>query len=287
MVKVEITEVEVLEKLICRDIPDTRALQQMRMESIGHESRSEQTIEKYYPEKWSVPRVVRMPPEDQKKVYSLLIPLTFGFGEPFQKTDKKPEIYFSRWQSRMCGMGSMHLTTEEALNMILEILVKNNIPIKLEMSYGPIFDVDKQRRLYDPAIAVPFCWHTNDYDPSESLVHHQFAVCKQKVIGTPYYFLEETIVKTEKQERILPDHLGLSLERVHQRDYSCSAVFTSPEHWRDLQPDKLIPSILEERKQGRIDDQNPKYGELESAEIKLLKIGEPVLVYDPAWISEK
>ena len=287
MVKMEVPENEILEKLVCRDIPDTMALQQMRLKLIGGGNESENFIKEHYPEKWKIPRVAVMPLEHQKKVYSLSVPLTFGFGEPSVRDDREIQVYFSRWRSGMCGKGALHLTTEENLNMILEIFVKNSLPIKLENSYGSIFGADKMRGHYTPAIAVPFCWYVDTCDPSESLIHHQFAVCKQKVVGTPFYFLEETVVKEEEHKQILSDHLDLSLKRTHRRNSSCSGVFTSPEHCHDLQPDKLIPEILAEKKQRRAANQNPKHGELESAEIKLLRIGEPVLVYDPAWVSEK
>ena len=295
------TENQILERLVCNDIPETRELQELRFQSVGKSTSYEEHMKKYYAKAWEKSHTLfRIPNQDLMKVYSLAIPLTFPSSDhtPFDKVHSIKTDYF-RWQGRSFGKGAMHLTTEKALNELISIFVKHNIPIKQEPAYGNIFDISRED---EPGIVVPHSWYVDGYDPHQCLFEHQFVVCKQEVFGAPYYYLkEETIRKETEEPGYDKGNLTFSFERKTKREFDCRATFFNPNH--QGQPPFYLPKHLEKLRKNNAErikewfqrEKSNNFGikkrskedsVLEDSSITLLKIGNPIKIFDPKWIEK-
>lgn len=270
----------ILEKLVCKDIPDTRKLQQLRIDSLDTISQYEKIMREHYPDKDETTyRLIKIPQHELEKVYRGAIPLSFPSCDFWGNRDI--ETNFFRWTSWDYQQGAMHLTTEKSLNNLLRIFVNNKIPIQQEVAYGKVFDVEIQGR---PGISV---LHSSSGGYGDSFFRHQFVVCKQNVIGVPYYFTEDIITREGKQEEGY-NHVSfeISKKRTQQKTYFCKAIFSSPDHIGDITPKNYIPKMLEDKRKNKIENwDESRWGKLENVEIDLLRIGDPILIYDPKWVE--
>ena len=274
-------EEDILKCLVCTEIPDTLNLQRLCLASIGQENGCEQFIQNHYKERGDTPRLFRIPSEQLSLVYRLSIPLSLHVN-----ISHSYETKFRRWESSFPN-GTMHLTTREGLNRILEISVKNGISLDLENAYGKIFDVERERR---SGLSAPHSWsETKEYRPpfQKDLLMHQFVVCEEKVIGIPYYTKESEVV-LEKRDICLEDCYDLTEEETRKTEFRLDAMFSSPNHRGDIVAEKYLPEMLKEREKNKIEnwDEEREGKKLISYQIELLRIRGPVLIYDPTWVSK-
>ena len=283
--KLKLNDKEALKNLVCEDIPDVRKMQRMRLDSIGYLSSGEQYMEKYYrQDKFEkTPRLIRIPSEELREVYSLALPLTFPMLDQIKGGGFGPS--YSRWQHNGGGGGAMHLTTKRGLSRLLGIFAKNNLPVKEESAFGPVFDFLKDNRKWS---IVPHSWYVDTYDPYENLFTHQFVACEQKVIGIPYYYVEKITRREESRNKFLTQaDSSFTDETTKDVNYHAEAVFVNSEQAFVKQYKERILGMLRSWNQRKTKEFNKisKTHHTEYSSIRLLNIGEPVLIYDPEWIK--
>lgn len=179
---------ELISRLQWRDIPDTRRIQQERIQSIGEESQHERQMRLYEEQsstgrdrRYSTAKRLVLLPEDQlREVYSLAIPLAV----PLCDFSVSPDHFHNRWVNAIFQKGAMHLTTQAGLERLLEIFNRYRIPIKDEPEYGPKCECEKES---SRGKVVPHSWFVDIYDPDERLFEHQFVVYEQRVFLLPPY----------------------------------------------------------------------------------------------------
>jgi hypothetical protein len=278
---------EILEKMVCSAIPNTRELQRIRIKHLGFNYSGEEHMRKYYSEKYASPkRIVQLPADDLKMIYELVIPLSFSNGDFFR--DEGVELHFPRWNKGWSndwgGYGAMHLTTKKNFNVLLAIFNNHTLPMKFEKACEKITDEEKQNR---EAVSVPHHWYVNNYDPHEEVVYHQFVVCNEKILGVPYYSVDE--IKT-KEEECDDRRWGFtySREEMLKKEFDCRAFFTSS----DLSDYSVVKQYISKKLKERADDIKKGFSskgearQLISSSVRLLKIGEPVMIYDPEWVRK-
>ena len=286
----EINEQEILEALVCNEIPDTRAMQACRLKAAGALSFTEKYMQKNHPAAWEKANIIaKIPKRHQRQVFKLSIPLAYPSGDypkrGFDPDEKTPKTDYYRWKSHCMGDGAMHVTTENNLNRILGIFVRNKLPVKLETAYGMLLDNQRER---DAAITVPFSWKVDTYDPCELLLYHQYVAFNKKIVGIPYWWKSEWTVKEEKKgDSYNSSRAHFSSTTTTRVNYNCNAAFFSPDHYGySANPKKLLQDSLDrtdrDKKEGWDEE---RQGELISSKSKLLKVGEPVLIYDPEWVE--
>jgi hypothetical protein len=279
-----------IKRLKCLDIPDTRKLQEIRLNSIGKTSTSEEFMKKHYPDKYNIPRILTMPEEELKQVYSLAIPLTFPMLDPIGYGNGC-ETHFFRWAGRFNGEGALHLTTEKNLNKLIKLFSKNNINIKLEESFGRILDAG---RADPPGIVVPHSWKVEHYDPYQGFFNHQFIAFEERINACPYYTLEKETSHTSKEEHGY-ENSSISLHNKIKKEtkISCCTAFYTPKYFN---PEEFLPKLLKKYEtnlnlnhSNYIESRSDKSKEKEishSLELKLLSVGQPVEIYNPNWIDK-
>jgi len=278
---------DILERLVCCDIPNTKEMQRIRVKYLGSSYDGEEHMKKYYPKKWASPRrIVQLPADDLKKIYESVIPLSFSQGDFYR--DEGIELFFSRWNRGSSddfgSYGAMHLTTKKNLDVLIEIFNKHDLTVKFERPCGKVLDGEKQER---KAVSVPHHWYVDNWDPFECIVYHQFVVCEEEVLAVPYYFVEEMKLKEEEYK----DHKSwiiFSQKDTLNKEFQCRAFFTSRGASGDLMPEKYINKKLKEK----ADDIKESFSspnqnqQLLLSSVRLLKIGEPVVIYNPEWIRK-
>ena len=287
--RIEIRDNEILEGLVCGSIPDTRKLQELRLELVGQESPDEKYMRERHHGKWAnTPRLVRIPDEELREVYRAAIPLTFPGPDAYN--DDPLKTHFARWTSGDSSNGAMHLTTPKGLNNLLRVFTKNEIEIGLELAYGKIVEGWGG----ESGICVPYRWKIgNCFDYYEELLRHQFVVCEWEVIGHPYYTKKTKVSNKSKEDKI--GGRSFTNEETEETTFRVDAMFS----WAKLShvntPEKYLLKYLAERdKRTRKewDDREQRRkregfegeGELTDLHTELLKIGDPVLIYDPEWV---
>jgi hypothetical protein len=277
----------IIKKLKCEDIPDTKRLQQIRLNSFGKVSGDEEFIKEHYPEKYKLPRIVSMPEEEIKQVYSLAIPLTFPLGDPISYGNGCYTFYF-RWTSGDCQKGAMHLTTGKNMNKLINLFSRNNINIKAENSFGKLLDMDILKDWTSAGISVPHSWHVDNYDPHQELFEHQFVVFENKIHACPYFYSEKKISHTQEEDNrnssiIITDNIEKSIELC------CRGTFYIPEYQN---PEEYLPELLKKYEENlkeshsnwRVSQSKDK--EISnSLELRLLNIGNPIEIYNPGWLN--
>lgn len=272
---------QALEKLVCFEIPDTRKLQQIRLNSIGDDGSIEKEMKKHHFEEWeNISRLVRLSERDLGKVYGSSIPLTFSIreisGRGITKTD------FLRWQGHCSNRGDTNLTTETNLNILLKIFFENGLKIKLERGNGPLYDIRMEEDFYaDPAISVP-----HSFIEVQGLSRIQYLVCDQRVSAAPYYWKEEIAIRTGSDfNGSNVDASSYGMEELRETKYFCKAMYFSPDHCKDFLPESWLPKMLEKKNDRKISEwDKSRKGKLLNSKMKLLRIGEPIMIYDPTWI---
>jgi hypothetical protein len=280
-------EKEALERLVCCDIPNTKEMQRIQVKYLGGRYEGEEQMKKYYHKKWASPRrIVQLPKDDLKTIYELVIPLSFSQGD-FNRCEGI-ELSFPRWKKGSSddfgSYGAMHLTTQKNFDMLIEIFNKHHLPVKFEHPCEKVLDGEKQKR---KAVSVPHHWYVDNWDPFEDVVYHQFVVCEEEVLAIPYYFVREEKLKEEECENH-KSWIVFSQKDTLRKEFQCEAFFTSPAASGDLVPEKYITKRLKEIDNGIKDSfSSPnKNLQLVSSSVRLLKIGAPVVIYDPEWIRK-
>lgn len=277
-------------------IPDVRKLQEIRLNSIGKTSGDEVLIKTHYPKEYNIPRIITMPEEELRQVYSLALPLTFPLCDPFGygcysdgcKTD------FFRWQG---NNGALHLTTQKNLNKLIKLFSKNNVDIQVEECFGHLLDVGRRD---PPGIVVPHSWYKEGYDAGKSLLEHQFVVFEDIIHACSYYTLKKEDSRTNKEEYGY-ENLSISLEGKleKKREISCHIAYYTPRYFK---PETFLPELIKNYEDNlRINHENdknppkipwkpekpPKEKEtFYSLEYSLLGIGKSVELYNPSWIDK-
>lgn len=278
---------EILEKMVCSAIPNTRKLQRIRIKHLGCNYFGEEHMKKYDVKNYASPkRIVQLPADDLKRIYELSVPLSLSFGDFFR--DEGIELFFHRWRKGCSddfgGYGAMHLTTYKNFNVLLEIFNDHALPAKFEKACAKITDEEKQSR---KAVSVPHHWYVDNYDPHEEVVYHQFVVCDEKVLGIPYYYVEEIKTKEEECED-RRSWFTYSQEEKLLKEFDCRAFFTSS----DLSDYSAVEQYINKKLKERADDIKKGFSskgearQLISSSVRLLKIGEPVMIYDPEWVRK-
>jgi len=288
------SEEKIIEKLASNPydrIPDTRKLQQLRIDSIGQENGYEEHIRKRMNDKMrKFPRIILLSEKEQQTIYSLAIPLAFPPHDLASQKDIKSKYY--RFQGDSIAMGAMHVTTERNLEQLMKLFFTHNISMRLEEAYGEIFNGDRVNR---PAITVPHSWYIDTYDPDERPLQHQFVTCEQDIIAIPYVFLEElsfsnSTEKTEDNSKGNYLHETLQFASTGNatiRRFESEAVFSSTPHKMNVE-EYLSKSLGEKAKQkiGKSENHNRLDWIIKSATAKPVFIGNPIQVYDPNWIEK-
>jgi len=284
---------ETIEKLAQKTheyIPDTRKLQEVRLENIN-EVREERIHKNESEEIRKAPRIILLSKEEQKQIYTLSIPLSFP-SRDFTKSKKNSGVktdYF-RFQGDSNQRGAMHLTTSINLYELIKIFARHEIPVKLETAYGNVFDLDRERR---PAITVPHSWYEETYSPC--FFRHQFVVCEQEVVGVHFVALEELVLTDTREQtednterRFSPEEIRFtSTGNATIRRFYCGATFTSPIHV--YKPESYLEKNLNERIKGRIGQREYNYGmdlTVTNAKVEIVHLSEPLPVFDPKWVEE-
>jgi len=272
----------ITKKLECDDIPDTRKLQEIRLNSIGKISSSEEFMKKHYPDKYNIPRIVMMPEEEIRQVYSLAIPLNFPMLDPISygngcKTD------FFRWGS---SDGAMHLTTDRNMNELIKLFSKNNIHIKINNAFGSVLDMG---RTATPGITVPHSWRVEHYDPYQGFFEHQFVVFDKPINACPYFYTKKEISHTQEEDKYEKVSITLTNKIEKSVELKCHATFYISEYFK---PEDFLPELLKKYENNlKINHSSWRESQKEdketfhSIELKLLSIGEPVEIYNPKWIE--
>jgi len=285
---------EILKRLPCIDIPDTRELQRIRLRSIETLIPDERYIKEHYSEELKsklqkTPRIFLLPKEEQRRVYSLSIPLSFPDYQTARAHTPDIKTNFNRFGS---STQAMHLTTTKGLNEILSILTRHKIPISSDLANGKIFDSGKIR----PAITAPHSWQadTSGWGDGEDLFKHQFIVCNQDVLASPYYVFKEFNLVDDSEKTEDNSNSNYAPEYEHFKSYSravlkkfySKATFFSRLHFP--QPKDYLPEKLNEEIRKEIGTKLRHGIEwiIESAKIEVLKIEESILIYDPKWIGQ-
>ncbi|MBN1793108.1 hypothetical protein JW826_05485 [Candidatus Woesearchaeota archaeon] len=287
--KQKVNEAEVLETLVCEDIPDTRAMQAYRLKAAGIPSSNEEYMQKHYPAAWKQAKTIsRMPAHHQKQVFKMSIPLAFPSGDypltGFDPDEKPPKTDHHRWQSNFMSDGAMHVTTENNLNKILKIFVKNDLPIRLRPAYGKL--LDNQREL-DSGIVVPYGWRVDTYDPCQLPSYHQYVVFNRNLFAAPYWWRHIWTIRTEKKDDPYnKSALHFTMETTTHVKYCCDALFFSTDYPGSGPLEKFLQERCESEDQRDLDEsRESRHGKLTSTERRVLKVGEPILIYDPEWIE--
>ena len=271
-----------LKDLVCKDIPDTRKLQELRIQSIGEQNDYEDYVKQHFPQLYSIPRIILLPLAEQQYLSSSSLPLSFAMADCKGHSSKKDmNTRFNRWTSGDFQKGAMHLTTEKGLSGIVKVLGKNGVDTRTELAFGPIFGVSSGRDNCEAGISAPHSWYVDTYDPWETMTRHQFVICNQDVLGIPFFFVRETKIEQTKHETgdIAKSN---SLTTIVKQEAFSSATFHSSLHQVDYR--REIMHVLEERAKEMVGERTYE-GSIVSSSIRALKIGEPIVIYDPKWIE--
>jgi hypothetical protein len=275
----------IIKKLECEDIPNTKRLQEIRLNSIEKASDSEEFMKKHYPYKYNIPRIITMPKEEIKKVYSLAIPLTFPMLDPFSY-GHGCDTYFFRWAGRFNGDGAIHLTTDKNMNELIKLFSKNNIHIEIEDAFGSILDVGRTDK---PGIIVPHSWRMEHYNPYQGFFKHQFVVFDESINACPYFYLKKEASHSQEEDRYKTSSITITNKIEKSIEFKCRAAFYMPKYF---EPENFLPELLKKYednlKHNHLswrESQKEDKETLHSIELKLLSIGNPIEIYNPKWIE--
>jgi len=269
----------VLESLVCAEMPDTRWLQKIRLESIGTTSNNEKFIQEHYPDKFSQPRICRLDEEKLRRVYELAIPLSFPHLDYPCSIDKKH--YFGRWAN---SHAAMHLTTEKGLNELLKIFTEEGLTVRIKPAFSRIFDY---KTYTNGAACVPHSWNVEHDDPGEMPFEHQFVTCDEVVVAYPYIYKHGQVIK-ECNHEIHKEDAHFKIRTTETVDFRSDATYTAQS---GPKPEDYLQKMRNDRDKERVKDMNERSlinaqsMIIESSYVTILKIGQPVIVYDPKWIK--
>jgi hypothetical protein len=302
------TEDEILERIKDNKIPDPKRLQRIRLDSVGKVNPAEESNKKHYPQRYEkTKRLVQIPPEDLMRVYSLSFPLSLTGGEFYDRQHGQPLIYdsFYRWEGGDCvNKGSMHLTTAKGLNELVKIFTRHDLEVRVAAAYGPVFDLS---HFNNPGVCVYHSFSNHDHD---NLTQNQFVPCEMPVIAIPYwYVIERALEKQKKREHTmkivkLNDSLTLTSCLIQERKYCTGAFFIWPEYHefadhpdgKKLIEQNVLPKLQANAQKEMKESNESKdrvrthHDEMTDTEVKasnarLLKVGEPVKIFDPEWVK--
>ena len=252
----EPTEAEIVKKLVCTDIPDTRALRQARIDSVGTESCYEKIIREHYPELYEEKRLVRLPDAALRKVYQLSFPLSFPICD--FSTNYCGSTCFFRWASGSSD-GGMNITTPAGLDQILRICDEQKLPFEEAQAYGTVCELEKPGQ----GAAVPLSWRVDTYDPARFLFEAQFVQRNDAIYMISYVAFTNGEETETTRESPLVGQYTIRTKRESWDTYRASAAAFCQKH-------------LEEG----IDWIKKNKG-------KLLKAEQPVVIFDPAWVDAR
>ena len=278
----DVQDQAILEKLVCDEIPDTKKLQQIRLDSIGIESEDEKNVNIYHTA-WAdrARRLIKIPQEQLKLIYRISIPLTFDNIKINQ--DNSFNAFFTRWMAKNGSCGAMNLITSRGFDQLLDFFKDNNLPFRIELAYGKIFDEDEER---NPAVSVPFSFHNCREYGGYHIHRQQYVICERKIIGIPYYIKTIEISHKSQQNESKYKTLELKEQVVKRTKYEAHAMFLSPGFEDKISPEKYLSRELKEKDKESVQNWNEKdNGRLIHLHNELIKIGMPIIIYDPAWIS--
>ena len=267
MVKIPLTNEDIIKRLVCKEIPDGRELQRKRIDLIGkaQEGRAYAISPQ---EAKKTKRIFTLTKEKLLKIYHKVIPLSLDLEDY--------DSYFFRWGKN----GAVHLTTDEKLNELEGVLRDNDIP--REYTRGDkLFDGSEEPT---PGIIVPYRWSRNG-----ALIVHKFLVCEDRLQAFPYWYLEETVTKEKefsKEDNIVRDRFEIRSITERKRVYHSSAMFCkSGEANEALWPRNYLPKMLAKREiKYRKNWDKSRDPKLARIKFRLLGTDRSVTVYDPKWI---
>ncbi|MCX6750484.1 MAG: hypothetical protein NTZ83_03430 [Candidatus Pacearchaeota archaeon] len=273
----------IIKKLECENIPDTRKLQEIRLNSIGKISGDEEIMKEHYPEEYNIPRIITMSEEEVREVYSLALPLTFPLCDPFGYGNGC-EIHFFRWYGNHDG--AIHLTTQKNLNRLIKLFSKNNINIQVEESFGRILDAG---RADPPGIVVPHSWYREGYDVGKFLLKHQFVVFDESINACPYFYIKKEISHSQEEDKYKTSSITITNKTKKSIELNCSGTFYMPKYYK---PEDFLPELLK-KYEGNLKKGHSNWRESQkkdkeishSLELKLLSIGNPIEIYNPNWLG--
>jgi len=272
----------IIKYLKCEDIPDTKRLQEIRLNSIGKISEDEKFMKEHYLDKYKLPRIILMPEEEIKQVYSLAIPLSFPMLDPISYGNGC-ETFFFRWTN---NNGAMHLTTDKNMNELIKLFSKNNIPIKIQDSFGSLLDMGRTNH---PGITVPHSWRVEHYDSYQGLFEHQFLVFDESINACPYFYLEKEASHSQEEDKYKNSSITLTSKTKKSIKLDCRATFYMPKYFK---PEDFLPELLKKYENNlEIRHSNWRESQKEnkeishSLELKLLHIGSPIEIYNPNWLD--
>src|SRR3989344_5950909 len=115
MVKIPLTNEDIIKRLVCKEIPDGRELQRKRIDLIG-KAQEGRAYANSPQEAKKTKRIFTLTKEKLLKIYHKVIPLSLDLEDY--------DSYFLRWGKN----GAVHLTTDEKLNELEGVLRDNDIP---------------------------------------------------------------------------------------------------------------------------------------------------------------
>ncbi len=282
-------------------IPDARKLQEVRLRNVGKLSPYEKFAKDHYRKSWeTMPRIARITPEDQKKIYSLSIPLSFPILDWAEEIEYR-DTDFSHWRGE--DWGAINLTNSESFKGLIKILSHYEIPMDLGILHKKIFDMDSSTRF---AIMIPQSFREFHYGPpkSESSTYiFQLVILDEDLTALPYCTLEELTLssfnnKTEEKfsedwaRNFGPSYFDFRSNGAAKiREFHLATAFFSKEHRE--KPQDYLPRFLKKKAEEKIG--NTIYintgklegldWKIEKSKFKILKFGDPVTIYDPSWIK--
>lgn len=276
-----LSDQELIARLKWEDIPDTRQIQKERIESIGVTNQYEKSMQRFeleYPRDTrfsATKRLVLLPEEQLREVYSLAIPLAVPLGDFSVKTNP-----YHRWTNGNSQKGAMHLTTPQGLERLLDIFRNNEITVKEEKMYGTLCDADANE-MPKVGVVVPHSWFIAPLGDGEALFEHQFVVAEYKVFVIPYVNIRGETVVARKREPILGSIFKEENTTTHYRRFEATGIPFCETHL------PLAETAIRETYARRDKD---ALGERDDARVIeaqtfIAKIEKPVLIYDPAWIK--
>ncbi|MDD5133632.1 MAG: hypothetical protein PHD81_00265 [Candidatus Nanoarchaeia archaeon] len=279
---------KLIDLLECRDIPDTRKIQKIVLDHIvdSHPSEikaKEENAQTYIinqrEERWYSWKEINtlsrlIPKEIKKEIYSLAIPLSTAFGEFWNykdKTGKHIGTYYSDWVNGPCGINPIHITSLKNIDKIWSILSKFELKIERYSSDIKLCELDRNPE----GIIVPYRWNFDqNYDsPSWKISKHIFLAWDKPIFVIPYFFIKDIRYKEIERKKTSIDHFSITEKLTKCKDFTmytasfCNAHLKKSESW--------IKKEVKSRNEHKA---------LRKVENKVMKIGEPVLIYDPGWV---
>lgn len=305
-----------LRKFAREEIPDSRKIKERRLSLVGHLTKDEELVREHLPDEWERPRLITLPVETLRELYQRTIPLSCALNEELEifRSDER-KMHISSWihndsinrdkipgyqktserDSQILSVkGIPHLTTNDGLQEVINILGKTKIPSLLttvRIPFTRYVGGGHERLIVDvPALATPhsYCEARKGQIEYENKVDgiymHLFVPHLRPIVATPFLLVEDKTAKVysseERKDNECYSYRG-SIDHQFSRTLKRDIVYTDPSidganHWNN--PVNFLPELI----QSEIVKNKGKSSRYETV---ILKIGEPECIYDPSWVK--